>query len=471
MQTRRDHIQAYQFSTDRLVHALTAGDPGIGEQPLRRGNFGTVLGLVIALMLGGGAIVYGLISPAPDNSWRSQGSIIVEKETGTRYVLLDAELRPTANYASALLAAGSQPKMHMIAHAALAGIPIGQVTGIAGAPDVLPSASALLPGAWALCLSPAGTGDTVLDLAPYGRAAPAPRQPVVVAATGTNGVSGQAIGEYVLWGAEKYPVPNASVLAALGLGNDSPIQAAPKWLDLLPTGDALSPVPIPSAGKAGMPVAGQPTRVGQVFQTTAASVDQFYVLRDDGLAPITRTEAALFATRPRPSQPPIRVGPSDIAVVPASHDQSLLNRLPDLLSATPYAPDGARLCALQGSAAPTANPNVSNPNVSNTAAANPTAVNPTLVTEPDRLLAGTAHVLLPPGTGLLAQTASVSPATRKPDMYLITDAGERFKIDGGTALQALGYGSAPPHTVPDAILALIAAGPVLNVDAAKKAVS
>ena len=228
MQTRRDHIQAYQFATGRLVHALTAGDPGTGEQPMRRANLGVVLGLVCAVLLSGGAVVFGLISPAPDFSWRAQGSIIVDKDTGTRYVLLGGTLRPAANYASARLAGGAKP-VSMVAHKALAGTPVGTRIGIAGAPEGLPAPTALLNGAWALCLGPAGSGGTVTDLAPAGRTDPAPHRPILVTAVpaasktalGTAGISG----DYVLWGAEKFTVHNASVLAALGLADQAPLPA------------------------------------------------------------------------------------------------------------------------------------------------------------------------------------------------------------------------------------------------------
>jgi len=76
------------------------------------------------VLLSGGAVVYGLISPAPDFSWRAQGSIIVDKDTGTRYVLLGGALRPAANYASARLAGSSKP-VSMVSHKTLAGTPVG----------------------------------------------------------------------------------------------------------------------------------------------------------------------------------------------------------------------------------------------------------------------------------------------------------------------------------------------------------
>ena len=476
MQTRRDHIQAYQFATGRLVHALTAGDPGTGEQPMRRANLGVVLGLVSAVLLSGGAVVFGLISPAPDFSWRAQGSIIVDKDTGSRYVLLGGTLRPAANYASARLAGSSKP-VSMVAHSALAGTPVGSRIGIAGAPEGLPAPTALLNGAWALCLGPAGggsgggsgagpgagsgpaSGGTVTDLAPAGRTDPAPQRPILVTtvaaasktALGTAGIAG----EYVLWGAKKYPVPSASVLAALGLGDQAPVPADAAWLAVLDTGDPIGPATIPGAGSRGPKIAGAQTTVGQLFQATAAGVAQFYVLRTDGLAPITRTEAALFATAPG-YHPPVQVGPADIAAAPASSDQTLLRRLPDVLSSTPYTPDGVRLCVLQPAPPiPTSASQQSMPPI-------------TLVTEADRLLPANTPVVVPAGAGLLAETAEADPQTGSPRVFLITDAGKRFELQGSDSIGALGYTGAVGHAVPDPILSLLPAGPALSVAAARQ---
>jgi len=490
MQTRRDHIQAYQFATGRLVHALTAGDPGTGEQPMRRANLGVVLGLVFAVLLSGGAVVYGLISPAPDFSWRAQGSIIVDKDTGTRYVLLGGALRPAANYASARLAGSSKP-VSMVAHKALAGTPVGPRIGIAGAPEGVPAPTALLNGAWALCLGPAGTGGTVTDLAPAGRTDPAPHRPILVTAVaaasktalGTAGISG----EYVLWDAKKYPVPNASVLAALGLGDQVPLPADAAWLGVLATGDPIGPAAVPGAGSRGPAIAGAQATVGQLFQTTAAGVAQFYVLRTDGLAPITRTEAALFATAPG-SRPPVQVGPADIAAAPASPDQSLLRRLPDMVSTTPYTPDGSRLCVLESASAANtatlaeaqvlakaqsqsalgAGSGDAAKAALATALANATQPQVTLVTEADRLLPANTPVVVPAGTGLLALSSSVVPQTGAPYSFLITDTGERFELAGSDALGALGYTGAAGHVIPDSILTLLPPGPTLSVAAARE---
>ena len=60
MQSRRDHVQAYQFATNRLTSALVTGKPGRGLAPFRRAAIGTIAGVVIALLLTGGSVIYGI---------------------------------------------------------------------------------------------------------------------------------------------------------------------------------------------------------------------------------------------------------------------------------------------------------------------------------------------------------------------------------------------------------------------------
>jgi type VII secretion protein EccB len=444
VQTRRDHLQAYQFSIRRLAHAVTAGDPGPGEPVFRRANFGAVLGAGLAVLICGAAVVFGLISPAPTTAWRKPGAVIVEKESGTRYLLLGGVLRPTLNYASALLASGAGG-VQIVSRGDLAGIPVGSQIGIPGAPDALPPAASLASGAWALCLAPGGTGATYLDLGPVGRVAGTPAgRPILIATQDAHTTT-----EYVLWGRTVYPVPDRSVLAALGLGAQVPVTVPAPWLAMLSHGIPLAAASVPSAGTPGPAVAGRAGRVGQVFQTTtAAGVEQYYLLRTDGLAPITRTEASLFSVRPGTDDSVTRLTPPDIARTPASSDVSLLSRLPDLVSQPAFAPDRASLCVLQAAA----------------------AGSPPYPVLEDGTATGSGKVHLPTGSALLAQSPTVVPGTDAGRLYLITDAGVKFPIAGANAVQALGYNGAPAHVVPDMVLDQIPTGRTLAVPDAVKAV-
>ena len=86
------------------------------------------------------------------SAWRHGGSVIVEKETGTRLVLIGGVLHPVLNYASARLAVGAaDPPIAVVPHATLASTTHGSTIGIAGAPDVIPATSALDSGSWTIC--------------------------------------------------------------------------------------------------------------------------------------------------------------------------------------------------------------------------------------------------------------------------------------------------------------------------------
>jgi len=461
VQSRRDHVQAYQFSVARLVRAAATGEATSGELPVRRSSLGVVVGCVAGGLLCVGMLLYGVISPKPTAAWQDPGAIIVDKSTGSRYVYLDGVLRPTANYASALLITGQQANIQMVADSTLAGVPIGPPIGIGGAPDSVPAASALLPGSWALCL---GTnGATVLDLAPAGRTAALPARTVALAIA-PGRTPGSTV-EYVILGSARYLVPDPAVLPALGLATLPPLQTPAAWIDQLPAGPALAPAPLAGIGGQGPQIDGRTAVVGQVFDTVGAGVNQYYVLERDGLAPITATEAALFGSLPGAAVP-VELSPGQVSAAPASSDTSLLTRLPDLIGGVPYNPaDGAGadpadrtdLCLLQASGAGPAGSE--------------------LVTENAAALAGAGPVLVPPDTGVLVETAQARALAEQdgsqaepgsPGDYLVVDPGERFALDGQDAASALGYGQAPVRILPEQILDLIPQGPALLVADALK---
>jgi type VII secretion protein EccB len=439
VQSRRDHLQAYRFSVARLVRAAATGDAVSEEQPARRAGLGVSVGAVLGALACGAALVYGVISPKPTTAWKDPGSIIVDTTNGTRYVYLNGVLRPTANYASALLLAGQQAQVRTVTGAQLAGVPVGSPMGIPGAPDSVPAAADLLTGGWALCQT--GSGGAVLDLAPTGRTRPLSQGTEVLAeAVGTTA-------EYVIRGTTRYPVTDPAVLPALGLGTVNPVPVPPAWLAALPAGPALTPAAVPGAGGPGSPVAGRPSEIGQVFDTVGVGVEQYYVLTGSGLAPMTATEAALLASVPG-AAPAVGLTPAQVAEAPASADRSLLTRLPDLVGGSTYGagaatgPQGTDLCVLEQSPG--------------------TVVGGALVTENASALSGIRSVRVPPGAAMLVQPPSAPGAVDAAPVYMVADTGLRYLIDGSDAVSDLGYSEAPVQVLPAQVLALIPAGPDLD---------
>ncbi|MEU6173683.1 type VII secretion protein EccB [Streptantibioticus parmotrematis] len=426
MQSRRDHLQAYQFATGRLASSLVTGDPGTGEAPMRRSGLGATFGILLTVLLVVAAAVYGLLKPVRSTAWARDGALIVEKETGNRYLYSGGLLHPTANYASALLAVGSGAAVEQVPRAALADVPRGVPIGIPGAPDDVAEPTAVLTGAWADCLRPGTTGGEALDFAPATARPVRPGTRVLVAAPdGTR---------YVVWHDTKYEVDARSSLIALGLDTEQPVKATAAWLDALPSGTPVAPAAVPGVGAPGRTVAGSPAKVGRLFRTEVGGVSHYYVLRADGVAPLTATESALLAGEPGEGQP-TQVSPGDIAAVQASSDTSLMHRLPDLLNAPDTTADGgAALCLLH-----------------------PADGGHATVVRETAAGASPSGVLVSPDHAVLARPPAGTADADTPDPYLITDQGVKYELVGQAA-EALGYGDLTPRTLPAAVLDRIPTG-------------
>ncbi|MGW1617732.1 type VII secretion protein EccB [Streptomyces sp. NPDC002172] len=431
MQTRRDHLHAYRFATGRLASALLTGDIRTGAGPLQRARLGSVFGIALAALLVGGFAVYGLLKPQPGD-WRTAGPFVAEQESGTRYLYTGGVLHPVLNYASALLALGKPAQPHQVPRSELNGVPRGTVLGIAGAPDAIPSAEDLLTGAWSQCLHPRRPGDLVIDFQPAGHAAktvPADAHVLVVDPHGTR---------YLLLRDTKYRVPDRATLVALGLDTEDPVTAPAAWLADLPTGPALTPATVPGGGSPGPRVAGRAAHTRDLFRTSVGGSVHFYVLRGDGVAPVTATEAALLSAG---HGGPREVTPDAIAALPESADRSLLTRLPDVVGTRDAGTGAGALCLRQRMRGST-----------------PDSV---LVTESGPAAADGSSILLPAGSGVLATPPHQGDATSA-QLYLITDQGRRYPLADDRAVTALGYTTAAARTLPRALLESIPAGPALG---------
>lgn len=440
MQTRRDHLHAYQFATGRLASALITGDPGTGEPPMRRGGLGAVFGIMLAGLLVLAALVYGYLKPVDNNSWAHNGALIVEKETGTRYFYADGRLHPTANYASALLAAGGNSGVEDVSRASLAKVPRGSTIGIPNAPDDVAGADALLTGPWTDCLRPGAAVGETLNFLPT-RVKPLPATTHVL-------VEGPHGARYLLRHGVKYPISVRSAFLALGLDTEQPVQATTAWLDDLPTGTAIAPAKISGAGSGGSVVAGRAEPIGTLMNTVVSGTDHYYVLTSDGVAPLTATESALLAAEPD-GRRPLRVSPTDLASLPSSPSTLLMHRIPDMLSDTNGTDDHSALCllqSLQGSRLQSA-----------------------LVRESDAAATSNAGVLVPPERGVLAESPKNPTAAKDPEPFLISDQGVKYQLSSN-AVSALGYGGDTPRVLPQSVLDQVRTGPTLTRESSVVAV-
>ncbi|MGL5861807.1 MAG: type VII secretion protein EccB, partial [Phycicoccus sp.] len=340
--SQREQLTSHQFQRRRLVRSLVVSDPESVERPDKRLVISVVVGAVIGALALAVMAVIGIIRPGNSQSWKSGDAVIVEKETGTRYVLSnDGVLRPAVNFSSAVLALGGRDKVVSVSKKSLDDVPRGAPFGIPGAPDALPGDGDLLAGPWSACsqvsLETRGSGPSVtVDLG---------RTPDGAPLSGGSGVLVRAAGtaeQYLLVGGRRHLVGSAAVLAALGWPQEEPLSVAPAWIDTVPTGADLRFLAVAGEGRPGPRVAGRGAYLGQVFELSGTDgARRFWVLTSGGLADVPATAAALLLANPNaPAAEPVRLTAQEVASAPLAAGRGPGAALPDVVPRAAPLPNG-----------------------------------------------------------------------------------------------------------------------------------
>lgn len=441
MQTQRDHVHAHQFMMGRLGSALVQGDPTSAEIPGRRAMTGLLFGILVAALGIGGVAVYGWIVPGGSTAYSKPGNLVVEKETGNRYVYLDGALRPVANVTTASLLLGKAMTVKLISRNSIKDVPRGAELGDSGWPQSV-SGGTRVAGPWLVCLpgslvekpDPAALGVNLDPQAPVA-VLPQDRFSVVRSPAGL---------EYLIIRGHKFRIEADSVLVALGASNVRPMLAPQTWLDWLPDGVALGPAKVPGAGTVGSKVGGQHRRVGTLFrQRPAGGEEQLFVLRKDGLAPISATEFLLGAAAA--ATPPVELDAAAVVSAARSSDRTLLDRLPDLTAMRPQDRGSAALCQRQR---PSGEDTFETQIVFTAAGAS--GVDAT----------GRAGVLAAPGTGM-AVVAVPHPQNQRDQVVYLSESGTAYPVADTDSQNALGL-DGTPVPFPQSLLAALPHGPALS---------
>ncbi|MEU6075101.1 type VII secretion protein EccB [Micromonospora sp. NPDC047074] len=455
MPSRQDQLHSYQFTVQRAVAALVMRETDPAQSPFRRlAGAGLASVLVAAIGLGGFAL-YGLFAGG-GSGWRDPGAVIVEKESGARFVYREQKLHPVLNYASALLIIGAdRPKTVLVSRRAIDGVPRGLPLGLADAPDSLPAKGRLSTAPWTVCSLPA-TADRST-----------PRSALLI---GVSPGEGRALGDdavllrhpdgglHLVWHQRRYPLrdPNR-VLAALAATRARAMPAAPALLNSLPAGADLAPLALPGEGEHSTRVSG--ARVGDVYLVrNSGGGRQYAVALRDGLAGITELQAGLLLARTGQGEPePITLG--RFAALP---------KLPDLAPTGPAAPptvpprlaapDAAGLCARVGDDGGVTEVRLGVPLPDLTAAPR-TGPAPGGGVRAD-------HVVVEPGRGAVVE-AVAAPGASGGAVSVVTDLGRRYVVADSGVLGMLGYRDVRPLRLPASLVALVPAGTTLDPAAAR----
>ncbi|MDM4718757.1 type VII secretion protein EccB [Micromonospora sp. WMMA1363] len=456
MPSRQDQLHSYQFTVQRAVAALVMRETDPAQSPFRRLAGAGLASILVAVIALGGFAVYGLFVGG-GSKWRDEAAVIVEKESGARFVYRDQKLHPVLNYASALLVVGAeQPKTVLVSRRSIAGVPRGLPLGIADAPDSLPAASGLSTAPWTVCSVAGADGG-----------GPGPRSALLI---GREAPGGRPLGEeglllrhpdgglHLVWRQRRHAIRDPDrVLAALAATRARAVPVAPALLHSLPVGVDLAPPALTGAGEPSARVDG--ARVGDVYLVrNSGGGRQYAVTLRDGLAGITELQASLLLASTGQREPePITLG--RFASLP---------KVPDLTPAGPSAPpavpprlaapDGA-LCARVGQDGTMADLRyaVRLPDLS-------AAPRSGLPAAAGGVLAD--HVIVEPGRGAVVE-ATAAPGATGGAICLVTDLGRRYVLAGAEVLGMLGYRDVRPVRLPASLVSLVPSGATLDPAAAR----
>jgi type VII secretion protein EccB len=459
VQSRRDLVQAQAYLNGRLVSALLTADPDAAETPTRRTTMGMLIGIALLVLGVGGTAGFALIFGGHSDQWRTPGALIVDKDTGNRYVFAEGNLHPVLNFASARLLLGSSMKIVRVAHDSLEGVPHGQSVGIPGAPDVLPE-----PGRrthlWQVCATaPAGAA---------GR-----DRPAVALELGTEPSSGaRELGDdeavwvtgpddarYLLWRGRRLRIAQPALATALGYTRGSAPQVGAGLLNAVPAGPDLTAIDVPGRGKPGALLDGRPTRVGQVFVVrTPGAGDRYFLQMPGSLAVLSAVDLELVLAdsairEAYPDGAEVRALPMSAAAAASVTQSELPGRagLPTTLPRLIEEP-GFNPCVLLDAGTADFTVRIE---VDTSVRGRPPVVEPGVTAGP--LVAD--RIAVTPAGGVLARPL-VAPGVVGASLYLINDLGVKYPVTAESA-EALGFSAKVAVSVPPGVLDLLPTGPAL----------
>lgn len=440
MRTRKELVEAYLFVTRRIISSMMSTNPDALELPMRRSRYSVLGGILLSLLIFAGFWVVGMFIPAGSDSWKTEGAIVLDTDTGTTYVYMQGSLYPVKNMASAKLIA-AEPTVSEVESIDLKGTPRGWEVGIADAPGAIPDPKMLVGMPWQVCSSPGAYDNTervshVVISASPAKAAIGKR--ALIVDTGDD--------KYLLWNDMKLAVDSDAALIALGMDPKAAIPVSPVFVSAVDTGPDLAAPKLDKDGKSAGKINGDKADYGDFFTVGG----QEYVLTTDGFAPVGEVTAALLTDGE----------PTDATKIPASVVDDTgtaeveARGFPQSVPKLDDAEAEAVVCAVAKNDEDVTLAVHTDPP---TAITDPKVYNP--FNEFDE--ADTAdHFWLPGGKGAVVREVG-APGADDGTVYLLTDQGAKYALTS-EAVQKLGFKDVKPTPVPASLVALVPTGPALD---------
>ncbi|EUA07468.1 type VII secretion protein EccB [Mycobacterium kansasii 732] len=455
--TTKVQVSGWRFLLRRLEHALVRRDTRMYDDPLHFYNRSAGLGIVIAVVILGGAAMLAYVKPEGDIGGTS---LIADRTTNQLYVILSGRVHPVYNLTSARLALGNPASPSAVDPAQLRNIfnsmSRGQPIGIPGAPYATPVSKGDV-SVWTVCDTVADANSDVPTLQTVVTAMPLQIDPTLKSMQPNEALLASYRDQ--AWvvtsdGRHAFDITDRALTLAVGIPMTAkPIPLSEAMYNALPDVGSWQLPPVPGAGahnSLGLP---DDLVVGSVFQTYAESAPQLFVVLADGVAQVNA-----------PTADALRAMESDGLVTPPLVEPSLVVRIPERIYASPLPdepikisnrPDEPFLCWSWQRGTGDKSPKKT------VLSGRHLPLQPTQMNGGVNQIRGGATVFIDAGKFVSLQ----SPDPRYGElMYYIDADGVRYGVQDTDSARALGMGS--PDAAPWEIIRLLVDGPVLSKDAA-----
>ncbi len=464
--TTRAQVNGYRFLLRRYEHALVRRDVRMLHDPMRSQSRSLIISAVFGILIIAGAAILSFLRP--------QGSvgdakIIMAKDDGALYAVVDGTLHPVLNLASARLITQSNEIPTSVKESKLGSIPRGPLLGIPGAPATLPKSSAGSRSTWTLCdtvpLSSAGSAagasgaETTVIAGGLDTSADAAARPLNSAQALLATRDGKT---FLIFDGKRAEVDlqDSIVARALGAGNVVPRPISAGLLNATTQVPPLTPPPpIDHVGEPG-PGRLSAVPVGGVVRVRGVGSDELYVVLATGVQRVSPFAAEMIRNANSQGMSEITTVPPDrlvgvplLTVLPVDH---FPKQTPTIVSAE-KAPVGCVSWSANAAGEESATTVLAGPELPLAQSSVPVAL-----TSADGIGDRLDAAYIPPSTGEFVQTTAIdSGSERRGTLFYVGDNGVRYGIPDAETAKILGLAD-KPRLAPWPIVGQLVPGPTLS---------
>ncbi|HEX9175259.1 MAG TPA: type VII secretion protein EccB [Mycobacterium sp.] len=463
----KHQISGWRFLIRRISNGVALHDTRMLTDPLRRQGRALSIGALLGAVLLAGAFILSILKPAGASG---NHPILAERSTNALYVVVNDQLHPVLNLASARLIVGKPDNPTVVKSNEIDKFTLGNTLGIPNAPSRMVQHNSR-DARWMVCDAVGGpdTGTTVIS------ADPVPGPGHATALPATSAILATSDGGRTTWlicGNKRSQIDlhNPAVTAAVGINVDTP---APRAIDraLLNLIPESPPLVVPFLSNAGDPprfVWPAPEMAAPPVGAVVVDHDEdnklrYYAVTAEGIQQISPVIAAILrandayglveppALTPDQVAKAAKADPVPVDDYPADRLQ-VLDPITDPVSCGLWVKlDGAptsSMALLAGQSLPVAED-----------------AKPLSLTEAGPTTA--QRVILPRGSGYFVQVTGQQPqSATKESVFWVSDLGVRYGLEAAEheptgPAEALGM-TAAPLPIPWSVLSLFAPGPTLS---------